>query len=309
MKPTDPITDERFGVIYRITNSVNGKIYVGQTVQDRETRFSQHISYALRGGKEPLARAIRKHGKENFVLEVLEEVPRSQLDAREVHFIAALDARNPQVGYNVCVGGGGMGEGPDHPCYGREVGEEERHRLSEAHSLRWSKMSAEDRLAFGAKLSAVPRDPEWLARMSASLKGRIITDEQRAKMSDAGKRRAPITEETRRRMSAAAKGRKHTEEAKAAMRVAQSQRPPVSEETRAKMSAARKGKKLPPRSEEWLRNQTEGIRAVAWDPERRRRISEAAKARWADPEKRSRIMASLKRKNPATNDTDVPNVA
>ena len=50
-----------FGVVYLIWNTVNGKRYVGQTVQPLKTRFNQHSHTETVIGK-----AIRKYGKENF---------------------------------------------------------------------------------------------------------------------------------------------------------------------------------------------------------------------------------------------------
>ena len=55
------------GYIYKITNLVNGKSYVGQTIRTIEERWKQHIKDS-KGNKDDfyLHRAIRKYGKENF---------------------------------------------------------------------------------------------------------------------------------------------------------------------------------------------------------------------------------------------------
>ena len=57
------------GVIYLITNLLNGKKYVGQTIQRLNIRMNHH----RRGGDLYIDRAIRKYGRENFKVEVLEE--------------------------------------------------------------------------------------------------------------------------------------------------------------------------------------------------------------------------------------------
>ena len=53
-------------LIYKITNTVNGKIYVGQTVRTLEERKWQHINTAKNGHKNHLYNAMRKYGIENL---------------------------------------------------------------------------------------------------------------------------------------------------------------------------------------------------------------------------------------------------
>ena len=55
-------------VIYKITNTLNNKIYVGQTKYPIEKRFLQHSKSLT-----PLGRAIQQYGIENFTFEVIEE--------------------------------------------------------------------------------------------------------------------------------------------------------------------------------------------------------------------------------------------
>lgn len=61
-----------YGQIYKITNLVNGKLYVGKTVRTLQRRLKVHIAAALR--QEPrhnhikLYAAIRKYGEENFIV-------------------------------------------------------------------------------------------------------------------------------------------------------------------------------------------------------------------------------------------------
>jgi len=95
-------------VIYRITNKKNGKVYVGQTKNTAEHRWRSHICCALRGDVDyPLYRAFRKYGVDGFIFEVLEECPDNMLDEREIAWIAALNSRVNQNGYNQTLGGNG----------------------------------------------------------------------------------------------------------------------------------------------------------------------------------------------------------
>ena len=95
--------------IYKITNKINGKSYIGQTVSKVSIRFNQHVNYAKRAkqtGKRLfyLSKAILKYGKECFTIEVLEEVSNTELlNEREIYWIDFYDTFNH--GYNLNKGG------------------------------------------------------------------------------------------------------------------------------------------------------------------------------------------------------------
>ena len=93
--------------IYKITNLVNGKVYIGQSV-NIEKRFIAHKNTAFNpnynGYDYPLYRAIRKYGIGNFSFEVLEECEASELNAREIWYISQYNAHSAN-GYNQDDGG------------------------------------------------------------------------------------------------------------------------------------------------------------------------------------------------------------
>ena len=93
------------GFIYKITNKINGKSYIGQTIQNVKERFYQHC--AIKCSQEVLNmaihRAINKYGKSNFTLEVIEEVESTNLNDREKYWIRYYDSYNN--GYNSTEGG------------------------------------------------------------------------------------------------------------------------------------------------------------------------------------------------------------
>lgn len=97
--------------VYLITNLVNGKYYVGKTVKKSLRKYLQDACSMARRGKDNrllLHRAIRKHLRENFIIEPLAEcATNEQASILERGWIAALDARNTAVGYNVSAGGEG----------------------------------------------------------------------------------------------------------------------------------------------------------------------------------------------------------
>lgn len=86
---TRQFKDKKPTGIYKITCLPDGKIYIGQSV-NVPNRFSEHIKRGL--GAEPATRnrlypAMKKWGVENFIFELLEEVPREKLDERERYWI------------------------------------------------------------------------------------------------------------------------------------------------------------------------------------------------------------------------------
>ena len=130
--------------VYLITNLVNGKKYVGQTIRTVGLRFRSHCWPSTRTNM-PITLAIRKYGKENFKVEVL-EVCRSQeeLDEREIHHATGLNAFAPH-GYNLRAGNGRgcmtdeLKQRIREKALGRKVSDETRSRLSRSHlGIGWS---------------------------------------------------------------------------------------------------------------------------------------------------------------------------
>lgn len=93
--------------VYRLTNSVNNKIYVGATTDGAGVRWNRHVQKANSGSDYPFHQAIREFGKDAFRLDVLEMCDTfEKMNEREAHWIATLSATNPEIGYNKKIGGG-----------------------------------------------------------------------------------------------------------------------------------------------------------------------------------------------------------
>lgn len=90
--------------IYKITNLTTGQAYIGQSVDIKE-RFRQHIKTSLAYGPatNKLYQAMQKSGQHNFMFEVLEEVPRAQLNERETYWIEFYKTKD--YGLNSTRGG------------------------------------------------------------------------------------------------------------------------------------------------------------------------------------------------------------
>lgn len=93
--------------IYIITNKLNGKIYIGQSINIEE-RWKQHIYKAFNeneiGYNSAIHQAFRKYGVENFDFSVLEECDQEELDDKEIQWIKDKNSMSPN-GYNILAGG------------------------------------------------------------------------------------------------------------------------------------------------------------------------------------------------------------
>lgn len=95
-----------FGLIYLITNLINGKIYVGKTKLKLSRRWRTHIWQALRGEfKGYLQYAIAKYGPENFKIEEIDKAFNTEeLSSLEVYHTLRLNSLEPEIGYNILLG-------------------------------------------------------------------------------------------------------------------------------------------------------------------------------------------------------------
>lgn len=105
------------GYIYKISNNINDKVYIGQTTTTIKYRWNQHRSM---GNNERynsiLYRAMRKYGRDNFYIECIEKIIcdtkeelRNSLNEREIYYISEYGSLNPD-GYNLTIGGKNMAE-------------------------------------------------------------------------------------------------------------------------------------------------------------------------------------------------------
>jgi group I intron endonuclease len=148
-----------FGIIYKVTNKINGKVYIGQTVRGLHERRRKH-NYSKQVCH--FHNAIRKYGKDSFKWEVLEECDTpNELNEMEFHYIEQFNSI--EEGYNMVSGGGVMSgwshskETKDllskkaklrhatkgHPNEGRKWSKEIRKRMGE--SKRGKKQSKQQR--------------------------------------------------------------------------------------------------------------------------------------------------------------------
>lgn len=86
--------------IYKITNIQNNKVYIGQTIRPIEDRFHRHINDAMNNILDThFARAIRKYGKENFTIVIIDKATsQDELNQKEQYWIKHYNSI--ENGYN-----------------------------------------------------------------------------------------------------------------------------------------------------------------------------------------------------------------
>ena len=91
------------GYIYKITNTVNNKVYIGQTIRNPLLRKEEHFNNLSKGihHNSHLQSSFNKYG-DVFEFEVIEECPDEKLNEREKYWISFYDTMN--YGYNQRLG-------------------------------------------------------------------------------------------------------------------------------------------------------------------------------------------------------------
>ena len=93
------------GVIYKITNKVNGKIYIGLTTVPLKERWKNHCTSVGRVHR-PLYNSMNKYGIDNFLIEEIDKSDDyKELGKLERHYIELYNSTNPDIGYNMTSGG------------------------------------------------------------------------------------------------------------------------------------------------------------------------------------------------------------
>jgi len=146
-------------IIYKVTNKITGKSYIGQTIKTLNIRRNGHYADVKRNKNDNnyFHNALRKYGKENFEWETIEECnSKEDLNLAEEWYIRYYNTFG-KGGYNLTYGGEGS-QGYKHT-------EESKRKIGN--------------ISKGRKLSK-----EWREKISKSGKGRIVSEETKRKMSE-----------------------------------------------------------------------------------------------------------------------------
>lgn len=169
-------------IIYKVTNKINGKIYIGQTKQSLRKRWNDHCCRQEKNRSHYFYRAVQLHGKENFIVEQIDSAGTLEaLNVLEEFYIKKFNSLAPN-GYNLLPGG------ENRACH-----DETREKISQTLKgrpipNRWGKGNS------------TPCTEETKAKISAKLKGRPIEHRW------TGGNKAPRTQEQKDHLSKLNKG-------------------------------------------------------------------------------------------------------
>jgi hypothetical protein len=170
-------------LVYKITNKIDGMIYIGQTTQRIISRVLKHIRY----NRFYIGKALNKYGIDSFDISIVDIASsKKELNEKEIYWIKKFDCKSPN-GYNLTDGG----EGCFNPT------KETRLRMSKSHvgHIGYNKgkvFSEATRKKMSEAMKKRKLSPEHIKNMSESLKGRKSpmegkhhTDSTKKKISDA----------------------------------------------------------------------------------------------------------------------------
>ena len=299
-------------IVYLVTNTINGKIYVGKTIGSLDLRWKRHCNAAKRP-KPPmhLSCAIRKYGPDAFRVEQIATAEsEAELNGLERKYIQEYQSHLSRIGYNHTLGGDGFSIGNTI-----RVGK----KLSAKHKARIS------------ATNKYPRTPEMRAHMRAAQQNRKpITEATRLKMSAAGKGRlhGPMPDAQKEKLRQVNLNRtwKYSAEALEAMSRAQRGKV-IPREQVERVRAALRGKPRPPEVREKIRlaqvgkakpeiqriHMSEGHKGLKATPEHRQHMSDSHRARLAamTPEQRCERMKAVwvaRRRNLAMTPTTIAGI-
>ena len=175
--------------LYTITDTLNSKVYVGQTVRPQK-RWSQHKTYAKRNKPvQYIHRAMAKYGVDNFVFEIIVTC-KSVDDANELEtaLIKQYDSRNKERGYNIAPGGEtpwNLGLPKElNPLTGIPRTDEVKKKISENSVGKIMPPWTDERKKYMSDLFiGKPLTKEWVEKIAISNRGKIRSPETKMRLS------------------------------------------------------------------------------------------------------------------------------
>lgn len=165
--------------VYKITNLINGKVYIGQTRGSVDRRFKRHCT-ASPGKRFAIWHAITKHGQNNFKVETIDSASTlEELNDKERYWIKYYDSTDRNRGYNLNEGGGA----------GALPSAETRKKIGDAHRGRKRPPFSKDtRMKISLAAKGRKASSETKTKMSATRKGRSRPEIKGKKRSEEAKK-------------------------------------------------------------------------------------------------------------------------
>lgn len=145
-------------LVYKITNDINNKIYIGQTTESLEHRFARHCGYQLQDDTY-FHRAIKKYGKEHFKIELVYECSsQEELDQKEFEYISSYPIEqlyNTKFVQGKC-GGDTLSNHPNKAEISKKISESKMGAKNpRAKAVRATNIKTGEQFEFGSALECV----------------------------------------------------------------------------------------------------------------------------------------------------------
>ena len=208
-------------LIYKITNNINGKIYIGK-------HKTNNVDDGYMGSGKRLWLAYRKYGMENFTKEILYDVEDAELMDFLEELIVDENFVKRKDTYNLRVGGeGGWDYINSQPKSAEAIRKTAEANRGRHHSEEWKRKISEKAKGRSSAFKGHHHSEETRSKLSkmnkgktSTFKGKHHTEETKRKISEARKG-FRLTDETKKKMSESRKGRQsymkgkhHSEESK-----------------------------------------------------------------------------------------------
>lgn len=162
-------------IIYKVTNTVNGKIYIGQTKRSIKRRWKGHITSSKSNKCNNLFHnAIKKHGEDSFNVEIIDHANSTEeLNELEQKYIGIFNSIHPN-GYNTKTGGRSCTYSDlskkkmSDKKKGAQLPFDVRKKMSESHKLRWQDEKLRVQRSYQSK--KMWEDDDYRKRISESRK-------------------------------------------------------------------------------------------------------------------------------------------
>lgn len=185
---------KQFNYVYKITNLINGKIYIGKHSTD-------NLDDNYMGSGTRLRQAYKKYGLENFKKEVIDYYnSEEELNRGEMFYIENFNSTDPKIGYNLTYGG--EGEIPTKETKkkmsesqkGRPLSEDHKAKLRKPHKMTYTKTEEHLRKLresqkANKKLVGCSLSLEHKRKISQTMKGVTFSEEHRRNLKLARQRR------------------------------------------------------------------------------------------------------------------------
>lgn len=152
--------------VYKITNKLTNKVYIGITNQGSGARYRHHWYESRIGEPSPIHRSMAKYGEENFTLEIIDFADTyDELKEKEKYWIKWYNSTDRSIGYNLTEGGDGT--------FGRMHSEETKEKIRQKALGRKASEDTKKKMSESRKGKCSDKQKEHLSKLQEQCKTKV----------------------------------------------------------------------------------------------------------------------------------------